>query len=188
MEKEAERERLIEQLLNQTSMDKYNSKLGNDAIKNKVFHLTKELSVSETERAFKCLEKSFENTQISGSIAEGAAMVRNLKSNLPEEYIQTEVDLMCSPGKILKSRSREIIIDLPYTKGFAWIKYEPRWMELERLVKSDELVINHEDVTYLNSKAAKEFITDFKKVRPKHNTSSMPYNLGSLSKQIQGPS
>ena len=38
-------------------------------------------------------------------------------------------------------------------------------MELERLVKLDELVINHEDVTYLNSKAAKEFITDFKKVR-----------------------
>ena len=61
--------------------------------------------------------KIFENTQISGSIAEGAVMVRNLKSNLPEEYIETEVDPMCSPGKILKSRSRETIIDLPYAKG-----------------------------------------------------------------------
>ena len=45
MEKEADRERLIERLLNQTSMDKYSAKLGNNAINN-IFHITKELPES----------------------------------------------------------------------------------------------------------------------------------------------
>ena len=96
---------------------------------------------------------------------------------------------MCSLGKILKGRSRKVIIDLPYAKGFAWIKYKPRCMELERPGKLDELLINHKDgKTCLNFKAAKEFTDDFKKVRPKNNIFNMPDNLGYLSKQIQGPS
>ena len=192
MEKEAERETLIEQLLNQTSMDKYSAKLGNNAMNN-IFHITKELPESEAEWAFKLAENFFENTreycEVTGSIAEGAAMVRNLKPNRPQEYIEAEADIMCYLGKILKGRSREIIIDLPYAKSFAWIKYEARCMELARLGKLDELLINHEDGNnYLNSKATKEFMDDFKKVRPKNNIFDMPDNLGSLSKQIQGPS
>ena len=50
-------------------------------------------------------------------------MVRNLKPNRPQEYIETEADIMRYLGKILKGRSREIIVGLTYAKGFAWIKY-----------------------------------------------------------------
>ena len=105
MEKEADREALIEQLLNQTSTDKYSATLRNNAINN-IFHITKELPESESESAFKCFEKRFENFQFTGSITEGAAMVRNLKPNHPQEYIETEGDNMYSLGKILKGRSR----------------------------------------------------------------------------------
>ena len=62
-------------------------------------------------------------------------------------------------------------------------------MELGRPDKLDELLINHEDgKTYLNSKAAKETLVESKKVTPKNNIFTMPDNLGSVSKQVKGPS
>lgn len=94
IEKEAERERLIDQLLTPTSIDKYSAKLGNDTIKNNIFHITKELPVSEIDWAFKSFESCCKNTQILGSIAEGAAMVRNLKPN-PHRNILKQKEILC---------------------------------------------------------------------------------------------
>ena len=94
IEKEAERERLIDQLLTPTSIDKYSAKLGKDTIKNNIFHITKELPVSEIDRAFKSFESCCKNTQILGSIAEGAAMVRNLKPN-PHRNILKQKEILC---------------------------------------------------------------------------------------------
>ena len=92
IEKEAERERLIDQLLTPTSIDKYCAELGK--IKNNIFHITKELPVSEIDREFKSFESCCKNTQILGSIAEGAAMVRNLKPN-PHRNILKQKEILC---------------------------------------------------------------------------------------------
>ena len=56
---------------------------------------------------------------------EGASFVRNLMPDLPEKYAEQEIDIIFPLAKILKNKSIEIIVDLTYAKGFAWIKYEP---------------------------------------------------------------
>lgn len=58
----------------------------------------------------------------SGSVMEGAFLARNLNPNLSKKYHEGEMDLMLHLAKILRGRSRQVIVDLKYAKGFVWIK------------------------------------------------------------------
>lgn len=53
---------------------------------------------------------------------EGAFLARNLNPNLSKKYHEGEMDLMLHLAKILRGRSRQVIVDLKYAKGFVWIK------------------------------------------------------------------
>ena len=96
------------------------------------------------------------NSLLSGSAAEGSAFVRNLNPSFENNKMEQEVDIMNLLAKILKNRSREVIVDLTYAKGFAWIRYEPECFGLTSEKKLKEFFIQHVDGNiYLNSKAIK---------------------------------
>ena len=82
---------------------------------------------------------------LSGSLAEGSAFVRRLNPNLKENIIEQEIDIMDPLAKILKDRSRKVIVDLAYAKGFAWIRYEPECFGLASEKKLKKFFIQHVD-------------------------------------------
>ena len=83
---------------------------------------------------------------VSGSCMEGAALVRNLNPNL--KLPEKEIDIMLPVTKILRNRSKEVIVDLEYAKGYVWIKYEPGCFDSQD--KLDRFLIKHKDGnTYL---------------------------------------
>ena len=112
---------------------------------------------------------------------EGASFVRNLMPDLPEKYAEQEIDIIFPLAKILKNKSIEIIVDLTYAKGFAWIKYEPGCFALHSSQELSKLLIKHEDGnTYLNAEAVRHSInTELK---------SFPDLQWFCKSQIQGPS
>ena len=90
---------------------------------------------------------------VSGSCMEGAALVRNLNPNL--KLPEKEIDIMLPVTKILRNRSKEVIVDLEYAKGYVWIKYEPGCFDSQD--KLDRFLIKHKDGnTYLNSKTVRD--------------------------------
>ena len=140
----------------------------NPAVKERVIELAKEA------------KESIGSFFWSGSVMEGAFLVRNLNPNLSKKYHEVEIDLMMHLTKILRSRSREVIVDLEYAKGFVWIKYEPECFDSPE--KLDKFLIKHEDGnTYLNSKAVKDVLR-CNEVGPSHDL------WHSFQEMIEGPS
>ena len=122
-----------------------------------------------------------EHCQPCGSIVEGPFFARNFNSSFPESYIEGEVDVMISLGKILRNKSREVIVDLTYAKGFAWIKHEPGFFRLDLPQNLGKFLVKHEDGdTYLNSKAVKSNLC--------WGSYSFPELYTSIKNNIKGPS
>ena len=116
---------------------------------------------------------------ISGSFMEGAAFARNLNPHLNKKLYEQEVDIMVPVTKILRNRSREVIADLGYAKGFVWIKYKPGCFDSQH--KLNGLLIKHKDGnTYVNSKAVREALIN----SPSSDTDS----FGFIRETVEGPS
>ena len=116
---------------------------------------------------------------VSGSCMEGAQMARNLNPNMNKKYYEREFDIMFPVTKILRNRSREVIVDLGYAKGFAWIKYKPGCFDSPH--KINGLLIKHKDGnTYVNSKAIRETFTNSLNFDPDSN--------GFVQEAVEGPS
>ena len=117
----------------------------------------------------------------SGSAMEGALHAKNVNPTLPNKYYEIEIDIMFPLTKILRNRSREVIVDLEYAKGFTWVKYKPGCFDSPQ--KLDAFLIQHEDGNiYLNSEAARA------KESSSNGLSSFPkFNLF-MQEAIKGPS
>ena len=181
MDKESERESSIETLLNQERIYSYCQKVEYDFMKRLFVDLVEQLNPVLKESALEDFGELSQMFQLSGSVVEGCAFARNLNPNLPGKYIEGEFDIMLPFAKILKNKYREIIVDLTYARGFAWIKYESECFGLDSRPELGQLLVKHEDGnTYLNAKA----------VRHAHNTGleSSPDFHGIIKEQIEGPS
>lgn len=121
MEQELDNEFTIEPWLSQIISQSHDIKLGNVYNKCKSF-ANHAFGENFCENFIKYLDPQY---LPSGSIMEGSAFVRNLNPNFENYKMEQEVDIMDLLAKILKNRSREVIVDLTYAKGFAWIRYEP---------------------------------------------------------------
>ena len=155
MDEESERELSIERLLHQSSL--YSHCVKFDFMMKCFFvNIAEQLNPVAKANALETLEKYFEQFQLSGSLVEGAVFARNLNPNLPEKYLESEFDLMLPFAKILRNKSTEIIFDLTYAKGFAWIKYEAGCFGSDLPEDLCEILVKHEDGnTYLNADAVR---------------------------------
>ena len=136
------------------------------------------------------------NYLLSGSVVEGSSFVRNLNPNLRQNKVECEVDIMNPLAKILTNRSREVIVDLTYAKGFAWIRYKPECFGLASEEKPKKFLIQHDNGNiYLNSKTIKgasdsmhfpELLMSGKAEPqgPSNNFEMKAFNLASPSKDL----
>ena len=117
---------------------------------------------------------------LSGSAVEGALNARNMNPiNVTNKCYEGELDIMFPFTKILRNKSREVIIDLEHAKGFTWIKYKPECFSSSQ--KLDGFLIKHEDGSiYLNSEAVKN--------RLRNSGSSIPEVHLFKQEIIKGPS
>ena len=157
MDEESKRELSVERLLNLKKMDLLPQKFNFDFMKCFVCNILEQLNPAIKTSTYDAVKQCFiEHCQPCGSIVEGPFFARNFNSSFPESYIETEADIMISLGKILRNKSREVIVDLTYAKGFAWIKHEPGFFRLDLSQNLGKFLVKHEDGdTYLNSKAVK---------------------------------
>ena len=117
---------------------------------------------------------------IFGSMVEGSTSVRNLNPKFKKGTYEMEMDVMVPRAKILKDKSREVIVDLAYAKGFAWIRYKPECFGLKSVEKLDKFLIKYVDgEIYLNSKAIKSTPNGMK---------SFPSFPCTVKQTIEGPS
>ena len=176
-----EREQSLERLLKQINVGFYFPKHKHDAMKTVSANIVGQLHESFLESTIEYVEKVAEYWNFSGSAVEGAALARNLNPNLRQKYIEYEFDAMIILAKILKGKAREIIVDLTYAKGFAWIKLKAECFGSGSAKNLETLSTEHEDSNkYLSSKAVKDIVI---------NTLQHVPNLFSHCKEtIEGPS
>ena len=182
MDEESEKELSTERLLHHNSLYSHCVKFKYDFLKRFFVNIAEQLNPAVKTSAVEAIENFYVKYQMSGSIMEGAAFARNLNPNLLEKYVEGEFDIMFPFAKVLKNKSIEIIVDLTYAKGFAWIKYEPGCFALDSSQELSKLLVKHEDGnTYVNAEAVKHT-----------KISGMNFflpNLHMFSKsQMQGPS
>lgn len=115
MDDETERELSIERKVNTINLYQFYRKPHLTRFFDNAELICQTLNVSSTEIA------EFMRTifLISGSSMEGASLARNLNPNLNKKYFEREVDMMLPVTRILRNRSREVIVDLKHAKGFA---------------------------------------------------------------------
>ena len=176
-----EREESLERLLKQINAGSYFPKHKYDTIKTLSAKIVGQLPESFLESTIEVVEKVAEYWNFSGSAMEGAALVRNLNPNLRQKYIEHEFDAMIILAKILKGKAREIILDLTYAKGFAWIKFKAECFGSGSAKNLETLSFVHEDSNkYLSSKSVKDLSI---------NTLQYVPNLFSPCREtIEGPS
>ena len=156
MDEEPEKELSIERLLHDNSLYGHCLKFKHDSMKCFFVNIAEQLHPKVKISAVEAIEDLSKTFQMSGSIMEGAAYARNLNPSLPKKYAEAEFDFMIPFAKILKNKSIEIIVDLTYAKGFAWVKYEPGCFALDSSRELRKLLVKHEDGnTYVNAKAAR---------------------------------
>ena len=110
MDANVEQETLIEHWLNQINLDFHFPKFENDSIKAFFMNMIEEtLVTSESVNLFNEFSKSF---LFSGSFMEGAAFIRNINPNLPRNFFEVEYDIMFPIAKVLKNKSKDVIVDL----------------------------------------------------------------------------
>ena len=180
MDKESERELSVERLLYQSSSYSHCVKL-DFKMKGFFVNIAEHLNPVVKASALEALEKLFEHVQLSGSVAEGAMFARNLNPNLPKKYLEGEFDLMLPFAKILRNKSREVIVDLVYAKGFVWIKYEAGCFESDSSKELCEILFKYDDGnTYLNAEAVRNTEASY--------TEFSPESQFFVKNQIHGPS
>ena len=181
MAKETERELSIERQINQKSFYFNFHKFKWNFWETLIDGIAEQLNPTVKESGIKFARELAGSYKFSGSFMEGAAFARNLNPNFHKELFEGELDIMFPLTKILRNRSREVIVDLEYAKGFAWIKYKPECFDSRE--KLDRLLIKHEDGnTYLNSKAVKELEEP---IPPRTSVPDLPF---SVEEMIEGPS
>ena len=176
-----DREQSLERLLKQINVGSYFPKDIHDVMKTISANIVGQQPKSFLENAMEHVEKVAECWNYSGSAVEGAAYARNLNPNLRKKYVECEWDVMIILAKILKTKAKEIIVDLTYAKGFAWIKFKAECFGSGSAKNLETLSIEHEDSNkYLSSKAVKDLSINELQYIP---------NLFSHYKEtIQGPS
>ena len=175
MDDETERELSIERKVNTINLYQFYRKPHLTRFFDNAELICQTLNVSSTEIA------EFMRTifLISGSSMEGASLARNLNPNLNKKYFEREVDMMLPVTRILRNRSREVIVDLKHAKGFAWIKHKPGCFDSKH--ELDSFWIKHKDYnTYLSSKAVRDSF--IKRPGPSH------YLFCHSEEMVEGPS
>ena len=181
MEKETERELSIERQVNYADFHKFKWNYWQTLMEG----IAEQLNPTVKENGKKFARELVKSFQLSGSFMEGAAFVRNLNPNFQKDLLcEGEMDMMFPLSKILKNRLEEVIVDLEYAKGFAWIKYKPECFDFPK--RLDGLLIKHEDGnTYLNSKAVKESLNGaLESTLTWESAPELPF---SVEEMIEGP-
>ena len=181
MEKETERELSIERQVNYADFHKFKWNYWQTLMEG----IAEQLNPTVKENGKKFARELVKSFQLSGSFMEGAAFVRNLNPNFQKDLLcEGEMDMMFPLSKTLKNRLEEVIVDLEYAKGFAWIKYKPECFDFPK--RLDGLLIKHEDGnTYLNSKAVKESLNGaLESTLTWESAPELPF---SVEEMIEGP-
>ena len=153
MDANLEQEILIEHLLNQINLDFHFPKFENDSIADFMNMLGESLVTSENINLFKEFSESF---LISGSFMEGAAFIRNINPNFSRNFAEVEYDIMFPMAKVLKYKSKDVIVDLEYAKGFTWIRFDSDFVEWKSPEQPEKFLVEHLDGnTYINSNTIK---------------------------------
>ena len=179
MDANLEQEILIEHWLNQINLDFHFPKFENDSIKAFFMNMLGEsLVTSESVNLFKKFSESF---LFSGSFMEGAAFIRNINPNLPRNFFEAEYDIMFPIAKVLKYKSKDVIVDLEYAKGFTWVRFDSDFVEWKSPEQPERFLVEHLDGnTYINSNTIKASL---------HCTSVSGSEFSkSIKEIIQGPS
>ena len=182
MDEELKRELSLERLLNLKKIDFLPQKFDFDLMKYFVSNILEQLNPAIKTSTYESIKHYLlELWQPCGSIVEGPVFARNFNPRFPRSYLEAEVDFMVSLGKILQDKSMEVIVDLTYAKGFAWIKYEPGSFRLDLSRNPGKYLVKHEDGnTYFSSKAVKSNIC--------WGSYSFPELYTSIKNNIKGPS
>ena len=179
MDASLEKEILIEHWLNQINLVFYFPKFENDSIKAFLINMLREsLVTSESVNLFQKFSDSF---LFSGSFMEGAAFIRNINKNLPRNFFEAEFDIMFPTAKVLKRKSKDVILDLEYAKGFTWVRFDSDLVEWKSPEQPEKFLVEHLDGNiYINSNTVKASL---------HSTSisSLEF-LISIKEIIQEPS
>ena len=185
MDKETERELSIERQVKQKSFYFTFCKFKWNFWQTLSDSIVEQLNPTVKESGIKFARELVRSYKFSGSFMEGAAFARNLNPNFHKELREGELDIMFPFAKILRNRSREVIVDLEYAKGFTWIKHKPECFDLRESL--DGLLIKHMDGnTYLNSKAVKESLSNaLESIPPWKFGPDLPF---SVEEMIEGPS
>ena len=155
IDEETERELSIERKVNQKNLYSRFPKLKWNCFQTLLISIAEQLNETVKERGMELVKDITGSFLLSGSAIEGALDARNLNPTLPKKYYEGELDIMLPLTKILRNKSREVIVDLEYAKGFAWIKYKPGCFDSPQ--KLDGFLIKHQDGNiYLNSEAVKD--------------------------------
>ena len=156
MDDETERELSIERRINQKHLYSEFPKFIGNYFQTLNFNFDEQLNKTVIEGGMKLFPPFMgESFLLCGSFMEGALNARNLNPTLPNKYYEGELDIMLPLTKILRNRSRDVIVDLEYAKGFTWIKYKPGCFDSPQ--KLDQFLIKHKDGNvYLNSEAVRD--------------------------------
>ena len=155
IDEETERELSIERKVNQKNLYSRFPKLKWNFFQTLLISIAEQLNETVKERGMELVKDITGSFLLSGSAIESALDARNLNPTLPKKYYEGELDIMLPLTKILRNKSREVIVDLEYAKGFAWIKYKPGCFDSPQ--KLDGFLIKHQDGNiYLNSEAVKD--------------------------------
>ena len=182
MEVVTERELSIERRINQKHLYSQFPEIKWNFCRILNFNWDEQLNETVIERYMKlCQAIMAESFLSSGSVMEGALLARNLNPKISNKYHEVEIDIMFPLTKILRNRSREVIVDLQYAKGFTWIKYKPGCFNSPQ--KLDGFLVKHEDGNiYLNSEAVKD------KNHSRNGLSYFPGTSFFTQETIKGPS
>ena len=175
MDANVEQELFIEDLLNQINLDIYFPKFDNDLLKALFMNMFR-----DSPEIVDVLKQFSQMLLFSGSVVEGALAIRNLNPNSPRNVIEAEGDIMLPIARVLKDKSKDVIVDLEYAKGFTWAKYGTDFVEWNPSKQPEEFLVEYLDGnTYINSNTAKA----------KLHCTSVPVCefFKSIKKSIQGP-
>ena len=151
MDANVEQELFIEDLLNQINLDIYFPKFNNDLLKALIMNMFR-----DSPEIVDVLKQCSQMLLFSGSVVEGALAIRNINPNFPRNAIEAEVDIMLPIARVLKYKSKDVIVDLEYAKGFTWAKYGPDFVEWKPSKQPEEFLVEYLDGnTYINSNTAK---------------------------------
>ena len=146
----------LKELLTKINVQKHFPKISDEQFKWFGYGIGKNFGRIDDDIELQELVKCF---MFSGSFMEGAPYARLLNPNLKKEYIEFEFDMMFPMGRILENHEDSIIKNLEYSKGFAWLRYDPEGIQFKPKNgrKVEEFLHQHTDGRkYLNSQTFKE--------------------------------